>query len=161
MDIKFPPSIFGARCDLLMDLVILIIIIFQPILWYSIKMVRENAEYRKHKKIQLIIFVILIIVIILFELDIRKYGGLFEMVKGSSYENTLMLKVMVYFHTLVSALTSLIWIGLIISSLIKFPTPPEPNDFSSRHKFWGKTAMWAMTITCITGVIVYIFGFIL
>lgn len=31
----FPPSIFGARCDVLMDIVVVSMAIILPLLWYS------------------------------------------------------------------------------------------------------------------------------
>jgi uncharacterized membrane protein YozB (DUF420 family) len=106
-------------------------------------------------------FVVLFIVVLLFEYDMKQNGGIFEMVKGSSYEGTFFLNFMIYFHTFLSITTSLIWIVLIIVSLRKFDKSPKPNSFSKTHKFWGKIGMWDMALTCITGLILYIFGFIL
>lgn len=82
------------------------------------------------------------------------------MVKGSAYEDTLFLNFMIYFHTFLSITTSVIWIILIFASLIKFGKNPRPGKFSKTHKFWGKIGMWDMALTCITGLILYIFGFL-
>jgi uncharacterized membrane protein YozB (DUF420 family) len=106
-------------------------------------------------------FIVLFIVVLLFEYDMKQNGGIFEMVKGSSYEGTTFLNFMIYFHTLLSITTSIIWIVLIIFSLKKFGKNPKPNAFSKAHKLWGKIGMWDMALTCITGLILYIFGFIL
>lgn len=127
---------FGSRCDVLMDIVIISMVVILPLLWYSMKKVREEKAYRVHKRIQLYMFIILFFVVILFEWDMKQNGGIFEMVKGSSYEGTFFLNFMIYFHTFLSITTSLIWIILIIVSLIKFPKDPQPNNFSKRHKFW-------------------------
>lgn len=152
---------FGARCDVLMDIVVISMAVILPLLWYSIKKVREEKAYRVHKRIQLYMFIILFFVVNLFEWDMKQNGGIFEMVKGSSYEGKFFLNFMIYFHTFLSITTSLIWIILIIVSLIKFPKDPQPNNFSKRHKFWGRIGMWDMALTCITGLILYIFGFVL
>lgn len=157
----FPPSMFGARCDVLMDIVTLSMLIILPLLWYSVKKVKHQHNYAVHKKIQITMFVILFFVVLLFEYDMKQNGGIFEMVKGSSYEGTFFLNFMIYFHTFLSITTSLIWIVLIAFSLFKFDRNPRPNKFSKTHKFWGKIGMWDMALTCITGLILYVFGFIL
>lgn len=161
MALDFPPSFLGARCDVLMDIVVISMAVILPLLWYSLKKVKHDHNYRLHKRIQLYMFIILFFVVILFEYDMKANGGIFEMVKGSAYEGTFFLNFMIYFHTLLSITTSLIWIVLIIASLIKFDKNPKPNKFSKRHKFWGRIGMWDMTLTCITGLILYVYGFIL
>jgi uncharacterized membrane protein YozB (DUF420 family) len=161
MELNLPPSIFGARCDVLMDIVVVSMAVILPLLWYSFKKVRRDRAYGLHKKIQLAMFIILFFVVLLFEYDMKQNGGIFEMVKGSAYEGTLFLNFTIYFHTLLSITTSLIWIVLIIFSLIKFDKNPKPNRFSKTHRLWGKIGMWDMALTCITGLILYIFGFVL
>lgn len=161
MKFEFPPSFFGARCDVLMDIVVLSMAIILPLLWFSFKKVKHEKNYKLHKFIQVTMFVILLFVVILFEWDMKQNGGIFQMVKGSSYEGTFFLNFNIYFHTFLSITTSLIWIVLIITSLIKFDKDPKPNSFSKRHKLWGKIGMWDMALTCITGLILYVFGFIL
>jgi hypothetical protein len=161
MRIEFPPSMFGARCDLLMDIVVISMAIILPLLWYSFKKVKQERQYKLHKNIQLTMFIILFFVVLLFEYDMQQNGGIFEMVKGSAYEGTFFLNFMIYFHTFLSITTSLIWMVLIIVSLIKFGKNPKPGKFSKTHKLWGTIGMWDMALTCITGLILYIFGFIL
>ncbi len=161
MTLNFPPSFLGARCDVLMDIVVISMAIILPLLWYSIKKVKQDRAFATHKKIQIIMFLVLFFVVLLFEYDMKQHGGIFEMVKGSSFENTFFLNFTIYFHTLLSILTSLTWILLIIFSLIKFDRNPKPNSFSKRHKFWGKMGVWGMYLTSITGIMLYIFGFML
>lgn len=153
MKLDLPPSIFGARCDIFMDIVVVSMAIILPLLWYSMKKVKHEKAYGLHKRIQLIMFSVLFVVVLLFEYDMQQNGGIFEMVKGSSYEGTFFLNFMIYFHTFLSITTSLIWILLIIVSLIKFDKSPRPNSFSKAHKFWGRIGMWDMALTCITGLI--------
>lgn len=160
MLISFPPSMFGARCDILMDIVVVSMIIILPLLWFSYKKVKVEYNYKLHKRIQLIMFIILFFVVLLFEYDMKQNGGIFEMVKGSAYEGTFFLTFMIYFHTFLSITTSLIWIILIIASLVKFGKNPRPGKFSKTHKLWGTIGMWDMALTCITGLILYIFGFV-
>jgi hypothetical protein len=161
MTLSFPPSIFGARCDVLMDIVVVSMAIILPLLWFSFEKVRIERNYIMHKKIQLTMFIILFFVVLLFEYDMKQNGGIFEMVKGSAYEGTFFLNFMIYFHTFLSITTSLIWAILIVASLAKFGKNPRPGKFSKTHKLWGKIGMWDMALTCITGLILYVYGFLL
>lgn len=99
MNITFPPSFLGARCDLLMDIVVISMVIILPLLWYSYKKVKNQHQYKLHKNVQLTMFVILFFVVLLFEYNMQQNGGIFNMVKGSAYENTFFLNFMIYFHT--------------------------------------------------------------
>lgn len=157
---NFPDSFLGARADALMDIVILSLAIIIPIILYSYRKVK-NGEYATHKRIQLWLGIALLIVVIIFEMDMRQHGGIFEMVKGSRFEGTLFLNASIYFHTFLSITTSIIWLILILVSMRKFDKDPVPNSFSKRHKFWGKIGMIDMILTGITGVQLYICGFIL
>lgn len=138
MKLSLPSSFFGARCDVLMDIVVISMAIILPLLCYSVKKVRDEHNYKAHKKIQLTMFFVLFFVVLLLEYDMKQNGGIFEMVKGWSYEGTFFLNFMIYFHTFLSITTSLIWIVLIIASLIKFGSNPQPGKFSRTHKFWGR-----------------------
>lgn len=141
MNINFPPSIFGARCDILMDIVVVSMVIILPLLWYSVKKVKHDHNYKLHKNIQLTMFTILFFVVLLFEYDMKQNGGIFAMVRGSAYEGTFFLNFMIYFHTFLSITTSLIWLILIPVSLKKFGKNPRPGKFSKTHKLWGKIGM--------------------
>lgn len=144
--------------DILIDIVNFSFIVIVPALIYSWTKVR-NGEYSFHKKLQLILFAVLFVAVILFELDLRQRGGIFEMVKASQFAGTAFLNGLIWFHMFVSITTSFIWIGLVAFSLWKFASPPAPNSFSGMHKFWGKIGMIDMILTGITGVMLYVLGF--
>lgn len=144
--------------DILIDAVNISFVIIVPALIYSWAKAR-NGEYNLHKKVQLTLFAILFVAVILFEVDLRMRGGIFEMVKDSRFAGTLFLNSLIWFHMFVSITTSFIWIGLIAFSLKKFASPPVPNNFSGMHKFWGKIGMIDMILTGITGVMLYVLGF--
>jgi hypothetical protein len=69
------------------------------------KKLRRDRQYKVYKNIQLSMFIILFFVVLLFEYDMKQHGGIFEMVKGSSYEGTFFLNFMIYFHTFLSITT--------------------------------------------------------
>jgi putative membrane protein len=151
------PGIF-PNTDILIDVVNASFIVIVPTLIYSWAKVRKG-EYNLHKKVQLLLFAVLFVAVILFELDLRSRGGIFEMVKASRFAGTFFLNGLIWFHIFVSITTSFIWIGLVVFSLFKFTSPPVPNSFSGTHKFWGKIGMIDMILTGITGVMLYVLGF--
>ena len=157
---QYPDSFLGSRADALLDAVILSLAIIIPIVIYSWNTAKKE-KFKKHRNTQIILFVVLAIVVYFFELDMKAHGGIFEMVKGSRYANTTFMSVSIYFHTFLSISTSLIWFLLIIFSLFKFNRNPKPNSFSNAHKLWGKIGMIDMILTGVTGVQLYIIGFVL
>lgn len=144
--------------DILIDIVNFSFIVIVPALIYSWAQARKG-EYSFHKKIQLTLFAVLFVAVILFEVDLRMRGGIFEMVKDSRFAGTAFLNGLIWFHMLTSITTSFIWIGLIGMSLRKFASLPVPNNFSRIHKSWGKLGMIDMILTGITGVMLYVLGF--
>lgn len=44
---------------------------------------------------------------------------------------------------------------------MKFGKDPRPGKFSRTHRRWGKIGMWDMALTCITSLMVYVYGFVL
>jgi len=87
-------------------------------------------------------------------------GGIFEMTKASPYAGTSFYTASVYFHTAVAILTSLLWVVLIILSLVKFDRDPRPNVFAATHRILGRIGMILMGLTGITGIQIYVMGFI-
>lgn len=156
----FPNSFLGSRADALMDVVVLSLSLIIPIILYSWGRAKAG-NFQRHRNIQVSLASVLLVVVSIFEYDMRLHGGIFEMVKGSSYAGTPFLNGSIYFHTFLSISTSLIWIVLIVFSLLRFNNPPRPNSFSTTHKLWGRIGMWDMILTGITGVQLYVFGFCL
>lgn len=62
MGLDLPSSIFGARCDIFMDIVVVSMAIILPLLWYSLNKVKHEKAYALHRKIQLIMFIVLFVV---------------------------------------------------------------------------------------------------
>ena len=155
----FPAGFLGTRADILVDVVTLSFIVILPILIASWWLVRKKKDYLNHRRIQLYLGITLGVVVGIFEYDLSQSGGIFEMTKGSIYEGTAILNWTIYIHTIFSVLTSVIWVGLIVMSLIKFGSKPRPNDFSGKHKFWGRIGMFTMFMAGITSPPLYYFGF--
>jgi putative membrane protein len=155
-----PQGFFGTEADVLMDIVVLAFAVIVPTLIFSWIRVRRG-QWQLHKRIQLSLASVLAVAVVLFEIDMRVSGGIFEMTQASSWAGTGFYNGSVYFHTVVAISTSLLWIGLVLSALIKFDKSPVPNAFSNKHKLFGRLGMIFMLTTGITGIQIYVFGFVL
>lgn len=152
-------GILGSRADLVMDVVMLSLLIILPLMLYSYRLVRRG-EYARHRLWQIRLGVVLALAIVLFEVDMQLAGGISEMAKGGSYYNTSLLDTILYIHLFFSVTTPVLWSWLLLTSLKRFANPPRVNDFSQRHRFWGRLAMLDMIMTAITGYVLYWFAFV-
>lgn len=155
----FPPSPFGTRSDLLIDLVVLSLVVVVPVLAVSWWKVRQKA-WLFHRNLMLGLSGVLFVAVVLFEWNLQARGGIFEITKESSFSGTTFLYTSIYVHTFFSISTSIIWLSLIILSLRRFPSPPRPNDFSRAHRIWGRIGMIDMLLTGVTGVEMYVVGLV-
>ncbi len=155
-----PQGFLGTRADVLMDVVIVALVVILPLLVISRGLARKGS-YAAHKRLMLWLAGGLGVAVALFETDLRLSGGIFELTKASPYAGTLFLNASIYIHTLLSISTALLWIVLIAMSLRRFPNPPAPGAFSHRHRVLGRLGMLGMTLTGLTGLELYIFGFAL
>jgi len=155
-----PNGFLGTRGDILMDLVVLSFFLILPALVFSWLKVRDK-QYALHRKTQLLLGITLGIAVLLFEIDLKVSGGIFELTKASAYNGTALLNFLIYSHTLVAIITSLVWVVLIIFSLLRFDNPPSPNGFSKHHRFWGITGMITMMLTGLSSFPLYYYGFVL
>jgi hypothetical protein len=89
----------------------------------------------------------------------RLAGGIFEMTKASASVGTTLLKTSVSIHTLLSITTSVVWLWLTITSMRPFASPLVPGPFPN-HRLWGRLGMIGMTLTGLTGVELYVVGFV-
>jgi putative membrane protein len=156
----FPRGILGTRADLLMDIVILALVAVVPIVLFNWRLAR-TGRYRLHKTMQISLAVLLGAVVGLFEYNLRLQGGIFAATAASRYAGTATLDFWIYLHTFFAITTILVWVGLIVVSLRRFPDPPAPGAFSCRHRFWGRLGMVWMLVTGVTSLPVYVYGFAL
>ncbi len=154
----FPPGFLGTRADLLMDIVILALVVVVPIVLYNWQLARRGW-YARHKALQISLAVLLGAVVGFFEFNLRQQGGIFVATAASRYAGTGTLNFWIYLHTFFAITTIVIWIGLIVVSLRRFPSPPLPGAFSARHRFWGRIGMVWMLVTGVTSIPVYVYGF--
>lgn len=157
---QLPPGFLGTRADVLLDLVIVSLVVVVPVLIYSWLKVRQK-QYALHKGVQLTLLIVLAVAVGAFEANMRMLGGIFTATSASSYAGTGTLNFWIWFHTALAISTTLVWLVLAVVSTRRFPKPPQPNDFSGTHRFWGRLGMIIMALTGLTSIPVYIYGFAL
>ena len=156
----FPPGFLGTRADVLIDIVTLSFVVILPLLIWSWRLARVQKDYRSHRNVQVTLAIALAIVVGIFEYDLAQSGGIFELVRGSAWEGTVLLNGTIYVHTIFAVLASLSWVTLIVVSLIRFADPPRPSSFSRAHRRWGRFGMLTMIGAAVTAPPLYYFGFI-
>jgi putative membrane protein len=153
-----PSGFLGTRGDLLTDLVVLSFVIILPILIFSWIKVR-NHSYALHKRIQIGLGILLLLAVTAFEVDIQLKGGSGVIFDASPHGGTWWFRTILTVHLMIASITTIIWAVLIYKSLKKFPSPPQPGEFSATHKRWGTIGMVAMILTGLTAYPLYFFGF--
>ncbi len=155
-----PPSIIGSRADLLIELVVLATIFAVPILLWAIREARQG-HFARHKNIQLALTIIFIVATLALEIDIRLSGGMAHFTAGGTFENTTLLAMVLYGHLAVAALNAVVWIALPWISVQKYRKTTLPGPFSKPHRTWGLVAAVLCILTSLSGVLLYVLGFVL
>jgi putative membrane protein len=153
-----PAGFLGTRADLLLDLVIVSLVVVVPLLLVSWSKARQR-QYSAHKTFQITLLAVLTVAVGAFEANMSSLGGIFAATSASQYAGTTLLNGWIWFHTACAILTTLLWFGLLIASLRRFPKPPAPNGFSSTHRVLGRIGMIMMALTGLTSIPVYVYGF--
>jgi uncharacterized membrane protein YozB (DUF420 family) len=154
----FGSSFLGARGDALIDIGILSIVAVVPILLWSWGLARKK-QWALHKRVQLTTAAVLGVVVLLFEIDLNQLGGIFKVTADSAYAGTATLNFWIWIHTAFAISSTFVWLFLVVASLIKFPSPPEPKFFST-HRYFGRLAMILMLGAGATAIPMYIYGFV-
>ena len=154
----FPQGFLGTRADLLMDLVSTALVAVVPIVLWNWRLAR-TGRWAQHKRMQIGLAVLLGLVVAVFEYNLRLQGGIFEATQASAYAGTPTLNFWIWFHTFFAITTLFVWAGLIVGSLRRFPSPPQPGAFSATHRRWGRIGMIWMLATGLTSLPVYLYGF--
>ncbi len=138
----------GTRADLVVDLVMSVSGFIPAVMLYSFYKA-SKGEYDTHKNIQNILLIALIISVVALELDIR-FG---ELDRSTEYND--LLGVVFPMHLIFAISTPLLWFWLLSKSCKIYPKPFGKFN----HKKWGWILFWDMTLSVISGWIVYLMAF--
>jgi len=153
----------GYHASVMMDVVVLALIAVVPLLVYSLYLVKVRRRYTAHRNVQIALGVVLLITVGLFELDMRLEGGIAQILLHrptplTPEQHALFYRVL-YVHLFFAISTVVLWAVTLGLAWRNMPNPPSPCAHSRLHKFLGWTSAIDITLTSVTGLAVYYFGF--
>lgn len=155
------PGIDGflsTRASLMLDVVAVAMIAIVPLLGWSVYLVRYRRRFLLHKRIQLVLGGVLLVTVALFEIDMRVSGWRERAVASPYYGPWVDYSLAI--HLVFAVSTALLWIFVTVQALRFLPSPPAPNWYSPRHRFWARLAALDMLLTALTGWTFYWLAFV-
>ena len=154
----------GYKSSLMLDVVVCALAIVVPTLLFSLFAVKIRRNYKLHKVLQITLGVVLLVIVGLFELDMQVQGGIDGILAKRSRPLTpderASFNTLLYVHLFFSVSTVFLWATTLILAIRRMPVPPAPCDHSRLHKRLGWLSATDITLTSVTGLLVYYYGFV-
>jgi uncharacterized membrane protein YozB (DUF420 family) len=154
----------GYNATLMLDVVACALIVVVPTLLFSLFAVKIRHNYRLHKALQISLGIVLLVIVGLFEIDMRIHGGIDGILARRSRLLTPAerdsFNTLLYVHLFFAISTVVLWATTLILALKRIPDPPTPGDHSRLHKRLGWLSAVDITLTSVTGLMVYYYGFV-
>ena len=148
----------------MLDVVACALAIVVPTLVSSLYAVKLRRNYLLHKRLQLLLAAALLVTVGLFEVDIRLQGGIAGILAKRPRPLTpgelVAFKRLLYVHLCFAISTVLLWGITVVLALKRIPSPPGPCAHSACHKWLGWFSAVDITLTSVTGLLVYYYGFV-
>ena len=148
----------GTGAPFMMDVVVLALMVLVPLLFYSIRQVKPGNPIL-HKRLQLLMAAILLLAVILFEIEVRLAGGIYELTNNSLYYKTRFFDIMLYTHLVFAISTPFLWAWTIAGALRHFKNG-SMGVYAEMHKKLGWLSAMDLVCTSATGIWVYYISFI-
>jgi putative membrane protein len=157
-----PNGFLGTRADFLMDIVVVVFAVLPFLELWAISLVRKG-EHDRHRRFQVGALVLILVAVVLFEVDIRLSGGTVAFMKDSPLQGTTFLRVFLITHVLIAITTFTAWAVHDVKSWRRqrADVPSLPGDWSAKHRRVGKRIYVGIVLTSITGIALYVMGFVL
>ncbi len=160
----------GTRGSLMLDVVFVAMFLVLIVMGGSIWLVRDRRRFQLHKQIQLGLGGVLLVALAAFEIDMQLLTEWETRAAPSPYfpddYQTAAAKwgsvvgVSLLIHLLFAVPTAVLWVGVILGAVRKFPRPAAPSGYSRRHIFWARLAAAGMLLTSLTGWVFYWLAFV-
>jgi len=154
----------GYRASLMLDVVVCALVIVVTTLFVSLYAVKVRRNYGLHKVLQITLGIVLLIAVGLFEIDMRLHGGIAGILakrsRPLSPAELAGFYRLLYVHLLFAISTVGLWATTLTLALRRIPSPPGPCSHSRWHKRLGWLSAVDITLTSVTGLLVYYFGFV-
>ena len=161
-DVAVPGGIdgfLGTRASFGMDVVLVGLLATLPILAWSIYLVARRRDYAGHRKLQLLIVAALVAAIVVFELDVRLISNWKLRAAPSPFWPAGVLTAL-GIHLVFAVSTPVLWTWVVWEAWRRFPSPPQPNSHSPRHRLMARLAAGDLVLTAITGTVFYWLAFV-
>jgi len=128
-----------------------------PLLMGSAILLAVQKKYELHYKAQVTIFVITLLVVGLFEVGVRVSGGFSAFMQESNAHYTFMI-VFLVIHIIIALISVVLYSLLIYSAVSEYRLHNTPVVKS--HKKLARVVYIGMTMTSLTGVMIYYLLFV-
>ncbi|MGE5194806.1 MAG: DUF420 domain-containing protein [Deltaproteobacteria bacterium] len=154
----------GYKASLMLDVVVCALAIVVPTLLFSLYAVKIRRNYRLHKALQITLGVVLLVAVGLFEVDMRLHGGIDGILAKRSRPLTpderTSFNTLLAVHLFFAVSTVFLWATTLVLAIKRMPRPPAPCEHSRLHKRLGWLSAADITLTSVTGLLVYYYGFV-
>jgi uncharacterized membrane protein YozB (DUF420 family) len=154
----------GYRATLMLDVVVCALAVVVPMLLASLYAVKIRRNYKLHKCMQITLGAVLLVIVGLFEIDMRLHGGIAGILarrsRPLSGDELTSFYRLLYVHLFFSITTVFLWFTTLTLALRRIPSPPGPCSHSRLHKRLGWISVADITLTSVTGLLVYYVGFV-
>ncbi len=157
MDYMFKNGFLPTDAPLFMDEVTVVVAVLPLLVAFAISQAKKG-KMELHKKLQLLIFVAGLLMVGYFEYGVRVMGNFAEVLK-QSHLNQKFLYIFLAFHILVATITTIMWSFTVFHGLIKHKKLPT-SEFRYTHIRYAKPTFLGITLTSVTGVLLYLFIYI-
>ena len=156
----------GYKASFMLDVVVCALLVVVPVLLFSLFAVKVRRNYLLHRRLQVALGIILLVAVGAFEIDIRLQGGIAGILAKRSVpltaeQSRFFYALLKYVHLPAAISTVLLWTVTLTLALRRIPWPPAPCAHSSLHKRLGWLASADITLTAVTGLMVYYYGFMI
>lgn len=154
----------GYKSSLMLDVVVVSLLLVVPLLIWSLYLVKVRRNYVAHRSLQTLLGVILLVAVSAFEVDMRMQGGIDGILAKRSVPLTsdqrTFFNGLLAVHLVFAVSTVLLWGTTLSLAWKRTPNPPSPSPHSRLHKRLGWLSAIDITLTAVTGLMVYYFGII-
>jgi len=152
----FELGFFGTSAPLYMDVITLYFALLPFLMAFGIYMALKK-KFELHFKMQMATYMITLLIVILFEVGVRLSGG-FSFFMQHSHVNYNFMIIFLLIHIIIAFVSVSAYSLLIYSSIREFRLKKEA--LIKNHKKFGMLVYLGMSLTSITGVMIYYFLFI-
>ncbi len=146
------------RGSLMLDVVFIAMFAIIPILGVSIWLAK-SGRFWWHRTLQLSTSIVLLLAVVAFEIDMRFFTDWRQLAADSQW--VAWCPSLLYIHLCFAVPTPLLWAWIIFQAMRKFDDSFQNPAYRQQHRRLGWIGVTMMLGTGLTGIVFYIFAFVL